>query len=60
MANTVKGGIVHRGDATASFNSLANPTGKLRTHANPAHGSPSASTMNDPVKAAGAKLRKGH
>lgn len=55
----VMGGIVHRGDATAHFSSLASPTGKTRKGRNPAHGSPSAKTMKDPVKAATARLRKG-
>ena len=55
----VMGGIVHRGDATAHFSSLASPTGKTRKNSDSGQRSPGASTMANPVKAANAVLRRG-
>lgn len=55
----MKGGLVHRGDATASFKSLAKPTRRQGKMGNPAHAKPRRGKMGDPVKAAGKMLKRG-
>lgn len=53
------GGIVHRGDATAKFSSLSNPTGRMVAKGNPAHAKGATGRMMDPVKMAGMWLKSG-
>ena len=55
----MKGGIVFRGDATASFRSMSSPTRKTGKMSNPAHRAPGKGKMKSPVKAANAMLRRG-
>lgn len=55
----MKGGIVHRADATASFRSLSSPTRRSGSMSNPAHRAPGKGKMADPVKAAGKMLKRG-
>lgn len=55
----MKGGLVFRGDATASFRSLAKPTRRHSSKSNAAHRAPGKGKMSNPVKAAGAVLKRG-
>jgi len=55
----MKGGLVHRGDATASFKSLASPTGKTGKLGRGAYSTSRKGRMADPVKAANRMLRRG-
>jgi len=55
----MKGGIVFRGDATASFSSMSKPTRRQGSMRNPAHRAPGKGKMANPVKAAGSVLKRG-
>lgn len=55
----VMGGLVMRGDATAAISNWSSPTGKSKALSNPAHSAPGKGKMSDPVKMAGAVLKRG-
>ena len=54
--------LVFRGDATAKFKmsgSSAKPAGRTKLQSNPKHSGPHSRSMGNPVKKAGAALRRG-